>query len=376
MAYIDKLAEITLGKKSYKKFPVILNKHHILNRLVLKYFLSHRIVWSENTLHTYSKHLCDFFSQLEVENPEASFDHINDVWLEAYAYQILERNQNSPVYISQILTTVIHFLVWCEDNGYCKNLIGPTSSFKIQIISDEDSVTHPLIKHFAKKKSPLKLAPKEEWISKVLAVNHFKSNRLETRFSLMVDWALKAGLRAHEVCALNIDQIPTRERIERSKIDKENLYIDLIVTKGGKRDSIPVNSDLLKRTRDYIDFERQEVIKKFRQKASLEKQIYDPAKEIFLSLKTGQALHPRTLSNQIKSAWHQAVKSGELTEDQHVWTHGLRHRFTTNQLKGFSKADHIRNPQQVVKLLTRHKHESTVDIYTARLHLEGEGIDE
>lgn len=50
-----------------------------------------------------------FFSQLEVENPEASFDHINDVWLEAYAYQILERNQNSPVYISQILTTVIHF---------------------------------------------------------------------------------------------------------------------------------------------------------------------------------------------------------------------------------------------------------------------------
>lgn len=117
-----------------------------------------------------------------------------------------------------------------------------------------------MIKHFAKKKSPLKLAPKEEWISKVLAVNHFKSNRLETRFSLMVDWALKAGLRAHEICALNIDQIPTRERIERSKIDKENLYIDLIVTKG-KRDSIPVNSDLLKRTRDYIDFERQEVIK-------------------------------------------------------------------------------------------------------------------
>ena len=115
MAYIDKLAEVTLGKNTYKKFPVILNIHHILNRLVLKYFLSHRIVWSENTLHTYSKHLCDFFSQLEVENPEASFDHINDVWLEAYAYQILERNQNSPVYISQILTTVIHFLVWCED---------------------------------------------------------------------------------------------------------------------------------------------------------------------------------------------------------------------------------------------------------------------
>lgn len=94
----------------------------------------------------------------------------------------------------------------------------------------------------------------------------------------------------------------------------------------------------MKRTRDYIDFERREVIKKFRQKASLEKEIYDPTEEIFLSLKTGQALHPRTFSNQIKSAWHQAVKSGELTEDQHVWTHGLRHRFATNQLKGFFKS--------------------------------------
>ncbi|WP_272480392.1 hypothetical protein [Acinetobacter nosocomialis] len=58
MAYIDKLAEVTLGKNTYKKFPVILNIHHILNRLVLKYFLSHRIVWSENTLHTYSKLIC------------------------------------------------------------------------------------------------------------------------------------------------------------------------------------------------------------------------------------------------------------------------------------------------------------------------------
>ena len=376
MAYIDKLAEVTLGKNTYKKFPVILNNEHILNRLVLKYFLSHRVVWSESTRRTYSKHLCDFFSQLEVENPEVSFDYIDDDWLEAYADQILERNSNFPIYVSQILTTVINFLVWCEDNEYCKNLIGTASTFKIRIISNKDSYTHKLIQYYSKQKSPLKLAPKEEWISKVLAVSHFKSNRLETRFSLMVDWALKAGLRAHEICALNIDQIPTREKIEKSLIAKENIYIVLNVTKGMKKSKIPVSPDLLKKTRDYIDFERKEIIKKFREKSQLTRKAYSPPQEVFLSLKTGQALHPRTLSNQIRTGWCQAVKDGELTEDQHVWTHGLRHRFATTILKGFSERTNIRDPQQVTKMLTRHKHASTVDTYTARLYLDLEDIDE
>ena len=376
MAYINYLDEVKLSNKVYKKFPVILNNEHILNRLVLKYFLSHRVVWSENTLHTYSKHLCDFFSQLEVENPEVSFDYIDDDWLEAYADQILERNSNFPIYVSQILTTVINFLVWCEDNEYCKNLIGTASTFKIRIISNKDSFTHQLIQYYSKQKSPLKLAPKEEWIEKVLAVEHFKSNSLETRFSVMVDWGKDAGLRAHEICALNIDQIPARDEIEKSLIAKKNINIVLNVTKGMKKSTIPVSPDLLKKTRDYMDFERKEIIKKFREKSQLTRKAYSPPQEVFLSLKTGQALHPRTLSNQIRTGWCQAVKDGELTEDQHVWTHGLRHRFATTISKGVSERTNIRDPQQVIKMLTRHKHASTVDTYTARLYLDLEDIDE
>lgn len=333
-------------------------------------------MWSESTRRIYSKHLCDFFSQLEVENPEVSFDYIDDDWLEAYADQILERNSNFPIYVSQILTTVINFLVWCEDNEYCKNLIGTASTFKIRIISNKDSFTHQLIQYYSKQKSPLKLAPKEEWIEKVLAVEHFKSNSLETRFSVMVDWGKDAGLRAHEICALTIDQIPARDEIEKSLIAKKNIHIVLNVTKGMKKSTIPVSPDLLKKTRDYMDFERKEIIKKFREKSQLTRKAYSPPQEVFLSLKTGQALHPRTLSNQIRTGWCQAVKDGELKEDQHVWTHGLRHRFATTILKGVSEKTNIRDPQQVTKMLTRHKHASTVDTYTARLYLDLEDIDE
>ena len=267
-------------------------------------------------------------------------------------------------------------MVWCEDNEYCKNLIGTASTFKIRIISNKDSFTHQLIQYYSKQKSPLKLAPKEEWIEKVLAVEHFKSNSLETRFSVMVDWGKDAGLRAHEICALNIDQIPARDEIEKSLIAKKNINIVLNVTKGMKKSTIPVSPDLLKKTRDYMDFERKEIIKKFREKSQLTRKAYSPPQEVFLSLKTGQALHPRTLSNQIRTGWCQAVKDGELTEDQHVWTHGLRHRFATTISKGVSERTNIRDPQQVIKMLTRHKHASTVDTYTARIYLDLEDIDE
>lgn len=369
MAYIDRVDYVVLANKVYKNFPIILNNEHIVNRLTLKYFLSHRVLWSKDTFLTYSKHICDFFSQLEVENPESSFDHIDDDWLEAYADQILHRNQNTPVYVSQLLSSIIHFLIWCESRDYCKNLIGTEPSFKIRIISTQHSFTHKLIQYYSKQKSQLKLAPKEQWVEKILAVEHFKSKNLETRFSLMVDWGKEAGLRAHEICALDIKQIPTRDIIEQSMIDEKNLYIELVVTKGMKKNTIPVTPMLLKKTRDYMDFEREEIIKKHRQKARLERKAYIPPTEIFLSLKTGQSLHPRTLSNQIKSSWHQAVESGELKENQRVWTHGLRHLFATNTLKDISEVKKFRDPQQVAKLLTRHKHASTLDIYTARIYL-------
>lgn len=64
------------------------------------------------------------------------------------------------------------------------------------------------------------------------------------------------------------------------------------------------------------------------------------------------------------------MHNGSLTKDQHVWLHGLRHRFATDKLKEISKFKHIRNPNEVTKTLTRHNHSSTLDNYIASIHLE------
>jgi integrase len=372
MAYIDYADEVVFAGKPYKKFPLILNNNHIINRLTLKYFLSQRVVWGARTLYTYTKHICDFISQLEVENQECTFDHIDDDWLEAYAHQIWHRNPSSTggKYISQLLFSVIHFLVWCESNNYCNNLIGSNANFRIRVRQTKNGFTHNLIKYYEKQKSPPKIAPRDEWIEKLLSEEHFRSEDLEIRFNLMVEWGRSCGLRAHEICELSIDQIPSRETLEQSIIEKKNIFIELTVTKGRKKARIPVSGILLKQTLDYIESERNQLITKFKKKARIERKAYIPPHQVFISSRTGQALHYRTFSNQLNARWRKAVENGNLTKNQHVWVHGLRHRFATDKLKEITQLKYVRDPHQVTKTLTRHSHSSTLDIYTASIHLE------
>lgn len=370
MAYVDYADKVTFAGKSHEKFPLILNNDHIINRLTLKYFLSQRILWDTTTLGTYVKHICDFISQLEVENKECSFDHIDEYWLEAYANQISNRNTGSGGYVSQLLSSVISFLYWCENNNYCKNLIGVTSKFKIKVFQTKNGVTHNLVKYYEKQKASPKIAPRDEWIETVLSEEYFNSEDLEIRFNLMVEWGRRCGLRAHEICALSIDQIPSRETLEQAIIEKKNIFIELTVTKGKKKARIPVSGILLKKTLDYIESERNQLIKKFKNKARLQRKAYIPPQQVFISSRTGQALHRRTFSNQLNARWQQAVENGNLTKNQHVWVHGLRHRFATDKLKEISQLTSIRDPSEVTKTLTRHRHSSTLDIYTASIYLE------
>lgn len=370
MAYVDFADGLVLAGKSYKKFPLILSNTHVVNRLTLKYFLSQRILWSKGTFQTYIKHICDFISQLEVENEAGTFDHIDDYWLEAYAEEILRRNENSENYVAQLLSSVIRFLVWCEEHNYCKNLIGLTPEFRIRVIQTNNGFTSNLIKYYQKRESAPKIAPRHAWIDAVKGEQHFKSKELETRFSLMVDWGKLSGLRAHEICALSINQLPSRETIEKNLIDKQLSYIELTETKGMKKAKIPVCGILLINTWNYIQSERHQVIKRISNVKRLHREAYIPPHQIFISYTTGNALHPRTLSNQFRQGWLQAVKNNHLTKNQQVWLHGLRHRYATDKLLKLSQAKNVHDPIEVTKTLTRHSRSSTLDIYTASIGLE------
>lgn len=136
------------------------------------------------------------------------------------------------------------------------------------------------------------------------------------------------------------------------------------MTKGGKVWTIPISPLLVIRTWDYVELYRTDITETCGKKAKSEYEIYTEPGEIFLSSNTGKALTSKSLSNSIRTAFLKAVDVGDLTLDERVWTHGLRHNFTNSLLKGFDAAG-VKRPEAVAKQATRHTHEDSLEDYSS-----------
>lgn len=374
MAHIRYADSVDFYGSLHGRFPVILSEELTVHRLSLQYLLSLRVMCAERTLITYAHHICDFLTQLEVDNNGCSdeqrlaWDEIDDSWLESYRNELLSRpganKDNTKNYVAQVLRTVIAYLEWTQTQGYSYNLIGVEERCRVRLLpSKKDGVvSHPLVKRLSKEKSAPRTAPRMDWIEIVKAHTTLGANNLQVRFELMVDWGAALGLRAHEICALNIEQLPERKTAENAAIAGENVFINVVTSKGSKPKVIPISPLLVKRTWDYIENDRSSTVKAHRKRNRKRKDVYVESSSIFLSSTTGRALHPRTLSNQVRSAFCCAVECGALTKDELVWLHGLKHRFTTNILKGLDSAG-IQRVEEIAKHLTRHKSPDSLQTY-------------
>lgn len=344
-------------------FPLILNDNYEVDWLTLEHFLDlHRSV-EVSSLKLYANHLVDFLSQLEID--DLRLDDINDDWLIAYKSSLLKRKNSSGIrnsgnYASQVLRTVVHYLYWLEQNKFVRYVIGQTKQYRVRIKVDERGIKHPLTKNRTGKSKPT-VTPRKEWIETVKTFGPAREDLAE-RFELMIDWGMSAGLRAHEICALTISQLPIKETAENALADGRKVYIRLTVTKGGKVDNISVSPLLIMRTWDYINFYRIDVVNKFKKKSESEYEVYKTPDEIFLSSSTGQAITSKSISNSIRSAFLKAVDAKELTIDEKVWTHGLRHNFTNNLLKGLDAAG-VKRPEAIARQASRHAHENSLEDY-------------
>lgn len=383
MAHIKFVSEVIINNSVSKKFPVIISENLKVHRLSLNYFLDIRPVCSITSIKTYAYHLVDFLTQIEFDNNGMEpgcqgfldWDEIDDNWIECYANELEERgkeeSQNSKNYAGQVLQTVIQYLKWTENKGVTRFLIGEGEHYRIQL----ENGSHPLVKSLLKDKRPGKVAPRGEWIDAVVAYSCFKERNAKIRFELMVEWADRLALRAHEVCALKISQMPDLKAAQKAIVNEHNMFICLTVTKGSKSSMVPVSPFLVKKTWDFVERERKLLLKKIKNKAKRDKESFEDMGFIFPSSQTGEALSSVTFSNQVRKSFLTAVEAGVLSKDERVWAHGLRHRGSTDQLK---KADEkgINNPERVVKHFTRHKNEDTLTgTYTLARHFEDE-LDE
>ena len=363
MAYARYTTKAELFGVTIKGFPLLFSEDGKVHWLSLNYFLDLLRSIEPSSISTYSGHLLDFFSQLEMEEEPLDIGSIDDDFLIAYKSALIDRGgyENSESYASQVLRTVVHYCKWLGDNGYERNFVGETVNHKIRIkLTEKGNVKHPLTK-IMKNEKRVSVAPRTEWIEIVKKYGPITAS-INARFELMIDWGRTAGLRALEACYLTISQLPSRETAVKAIKRGTNVYMLLTVTKGSKDMNIPINPLLVKKTWDYIDTTRKQAIAKFKKRAKKKHKIYEEPQHIFLSDKTGKTLSAASFSNSIRKAFLAAVDAGELTEDERVWCHGLRHNFTLVLLKTLDEKK-VPRPETLTRQVTRQGSDDALEPY-------------
>ncbi|HFG2126871.1 TPA: tyrosine-type recombinase/integrase [Vibrio cholerae] len=384
MAHIRCTTKLEINGSKLDKFPLIITNNLKVHILSLEYFLHKRTSVQTTTLFTYAQHIADFLSQLEVENdgltyedPEyREWDEIDDNWIEAYSAELISRygseTDNKKNYVGSLLSSVVGYLKWTQTSGYTTNLIGIGEDNRIKLNASSskkgDQTILPLAKKLSKEKSPRRTAPRMDWIDAVKANLRVKSGELRVRDELMIDWCVAIGLRAHEVCSLTISQLPSKKSAEDAYINEQNVFINIVISKGSKPKRVPVSALLIKKTWDFVETDRERVLSEVKSKAKEQRIPFVDSGILFPSQTTGIKIHSRTFSNKIRNAFLKAVEVGDLAEDQVVWAHGFRHRHATDLLQGLDNKG-VKNPERIAKQSTRHQHEDMLETYTvSRFH--------
>jgi site-specific recombinase XerD len=368
MAYLIKTKKANINGELVKGFPILLWENNDIHWLSLNFFIEKYRNTVVKSIGTYAQHLQDIYSQIEYQEGIEEISDIDDDFLIAYKASIRSRGitserktENTKNYAAQIIGTVLLYCMWLEENGYSRNLIGTTKFHKIRItLTATGRIKHALSKHKSTDKKALR-APRESWVEIVKRYGP-KGQYVNKRFELMVDWGRAAGLRADENCHLTVNQLPLRETAEKGILDGKNIYILLTHTKGSIDKSIPVNPLLIKRTWDFIDAERAALVQKIKIKIKNKKEIYTENDFVFLSERSGDPLLPSSFSREIRTGFLKAVDAGDLTEDERVWCHGLKHIFSVVLLKRLDEKG-VRRPEAVARQATRHSSEGAMEPY-------------
>jgi len=366
MAYLRKTSNANLkGMSGVSGFPVIIDENFKVHTVSLHYFLYCLDSTQASSVGTYGAHICDFISQLEADGKEVS--EINDSWLKSYKEAIIKRDVgaqlNTQNYASQVLRSVVSYCLWLTDNNYEPYLCGLTKNHKIQIsYSDSNRVKHPTIKNINSDKRHVQ-APRTDWIERIKPYGPQRSD-LAKRFELMIDWGRLAGLRSHEICHLQCEHLPSRATAEKAVVAERLVPTKLTVTKGNRTEVVRVPPSLVIATWDYIDLYRECIVKKFIKlhKKDRVRSAYKKPSAVFLSDKTGQLLNPVSFSLSVRDAFLKAVEKGQLTEDERVWAHGLRHNFVTKTLKEYDESGQ-KHPERLTMQSSRHSSLDAMQTY-------------
>lgn len=301
------------------------------------------------SVKTYGGHILDFYRQLEVD--VRGIDDVDDAYLTEYHKALLSTAPNTA---GQYLRSVIDHLNWLEGKGIARGLIGSGEGFKVNLDGDGDW----LCESSSTKISNREDAPPSQAVEVVKSYLQTKGEEFQRRDELMIDWQLTAGLRAMEVCGLSLGDIPSRESVEK-RLSRGGSIRVVVVGKGRRARKVSVAPSLIFNTLDWVDVGRRQIVSRL---AGSDAGVADsPSGALFIS-SSGRALLPASLSNKIRSAYLAARQADAVDEDIRVWSHGLRHRFATDDHKARNDAGQARAAFHTKQALG-HRNIGTTGVY-------------
>lgn len=244
--------------------------------------------------------------------------------------------------INATLDRIFDFYVWAEQSGRLKYRVGIylTEELPVELrdvsfaISAKRTLgkagggkvtskwTTPLRLHG--EVQPMRHTPTEKEIVRIHSVASRSQNA--ERNSLMLSWAQEVGARRFEINSLRCEQIPSYSELAEI-IEKDRPFRLELRRKGGRVHSIRVPTELLIRTRDYIEYERRSIVERL----AATREGYALTPEVFLSSTTGRPLHLESVTKLTGGLFREAgVKRASI--------HRLRASFAVNVINALLDA--------------------------------------
>lgn len=342
-----------IGGKRYSRIPVLMDRGGLVVEVVSDW-LRETFVNAEpspNSMKTYGEVLQQFWCYLDLK--KRAWDTVDDEFLRAWR-DAQDEGRPSRGTINYRLRLVFSFYRWASSHGWLTEDYVSTSDLvvdgrrvppRIRAVESKAG-KHPWNRGVSLVPSMLyknpgtarhKHTPTSDEVERVFTAlrRQVKMPELRDRNVLMGEWAYEAGLRRGEFSSLLVHQISTEhmakweaeiaELRRRGEPEKE-FIITLRRTKGKGSRRVPVRFSLLKKTYDFINLSRADLVAKLKEK---DPSFKEPPHVFFTE--RGEPLKPNTISKLIKKALKEAGVD--------AWPHRLRASYATEVFEALYLAE-------------------------------------
>lgn len=349
-------------------FPILLDAEMTIIEPAFVWLMEHagysRRAQVSETVRTYGEQLHDWFDSLEQSGIE--WHEADERVILAYRNRMLENistHTGRPYARSTInarVSTVCRFYGWALERG----LIGHCTfrlTEKTTLILD--GAYRPGLQ---RRQVNALIVSRPERLPRPLRADELARLFVHLRPTarLAAKWALGAGLRRKELCALAVDQIPDSWPLDLS--NEPLVGMPLHITKGDRPRTVYPPLRLLDQTHWYIGEERARIVRG----AHRADRHYRPASNLLLN-EHGRAMTRKLLTGQFAEAFASAGLHGTL--------HWLRHTFAMAMLARLqvqARTNPDLNPLKVVQVLLGHASITTTAIYLRCVELHERDLSE